>query len=388
MDYSMERGRTGQWLAQSVEGRDYEAFLPNDLPPVPSLQWGSELLSELTSAIANVARLDGAARLLPDLNLFLYSYIRKEAVLSSQIEGTQSSLSDLLMFESDSAPGVPLDDVTEVSCYVQALNEGIKRIQMGEDISITLLLDLHKILLSSGRGNRKDPGMIRTVQNWIGGKTPDRAMFVPPPPDNVIPCIQSLISFWKTSKEHTLIKAAYIHSQFETIHPFRDGNGRIGRLLITLLICQEKLISQPMVYLSLFFKENREEYYSKLQSIRTHGTWEDWLIFFLKGISQVTGSAFELTQKIQHLFEGDTNLIREKGGRKAGGMLELYRALQQSPILSIPKAEKILKTRVSKPTLYNAANGLVGLGILSPLHIDTSGTQIYSYSRYVNLLTD
>lgn len=382
----MIRGSTGTWLPQAVQGRDYDAFVPADLPPKPPLQWNTEIVNSLAAAMANVARLDGAARLLPDLHFFIYSYVRKEAVLSSQIEGTQSSLSDLLMFESSAFPGVPIDDVGEVVRYVQALELGIKRILAGESISLELLLDMHRTLLFSGRGASKDPGKVRDIQNWIGGQTPDRARFVPPPPSELPKCLGKLLNYWKTSTDNTLIKAALIHLQFETIHPFRDGNGRMGRLLIPLLLCQEKMIAEPMVYLSLYLKEHREVYYEKLQSVRVQGDWEEWILFFLKGISEVTESAFDVTKKIQDLFESDQSLIRSKGGRKSGGMSELYRAIQSSPILTIPKAEKILQNSVSKPTLYSAATELVKLGILSPLVLDSSGTQAYAYDKYITLL--
>ncbi len=382
----MQRGLTGKWIPQSSNGRDYEAFMPKLLPPNPAIQWNNEIVEALAKASGGVARLDGAARLLPELHLFIYSYIRKEAVLSSQIEGTQSSLSDLLMFESEAVPGVPIDDVNEVLRYVKAIESGIQRILAGESMSYSLLLDLHRILLSTGRGSDKDPGQIRTTQNWIGGPTPDRAKFVPPPPESVDSALNQLFEYWESSKDHTLIKAALIHLQFETIHPFRDGNGRIGRLLITLLMCQEALIAKPMVYLSLYLKENRDEYYSQLQAVRIHGDWESWLLFFLRGIADVTDTAFNVTKNIQTLFEKDIHLIRAKGGRKATGMQALYNAAQKSPILSIPKAEKILHHSISKPTLYTAATELVNLKILKPLNIDSSHTQLYAYQKYIDLL--
>lgn len=381
----MLRGITGAWLPQSIGGRDYDSFLPNQLPPNPPILWSQELFSKFTKALENLSRLDGAVRLLPDLHLFLYNYIRKEAVLSSQIEGTQSSLSDLLMLESEIVPGVPQDDAAEVLRYVQALNEGISRIRSGNDISIQMLLDLHRILLSTGRGSDKDPGLIRVKQNWIGGITPDRARFVPPPPNEVTHLIEQLVDFWNQSQEHTLVKAALAHVQFETIHPFRDGNGRIGRLLITLLLCKEKIISEPMVYLSLYFKENRDDYYNHLQNIRMAGDWEAWLAFFFEGVAQVTESALETIKKIQDLFEEDIKLVRENGGRKSRGMLELYHAIQQVPVLTISHAGQILKNSISKPTLYAAANELVKLGILKT-QLNTQGVQVYIYRKYIDLL--
>jgi Fic family protein len=381
----MQRGLAGSMLPQSVEGRDYESFLPKKLPPDPSIQWTSDLFEKFARAVENVSRLDGAARLLPDLDLFLYTYIRKEAVLSSQIEGTQSSLSDLLMLESEVAPGVPEDDTAEVLRYVNAVKDGIRRIRTGEQITLEMLLDLHRILLSTGRGSDKDPGEIREKQNWIGGATPDRARFVPPPPGEVRILLEELVYYWTNSKDHTLVKAALAHVQFETIHPFRDGNGRIGRLLITLLLCKEKLISEPMVYLSLFFKENRDQYYSHLQSVRTTGDWESWLSFFFEGISEVTDSALLMTKKIQNLFEDDMKLIRQNGGRKSRGMLELYRAIQQAPILTISHAGDLLQNVISKPTLYAAATELAKLGILE-VQLNRQNVQIHIYRKYLDLL--
>lgn len=382
---SMKRGATGKWLPQTVQGRDFESFLPFKLPPSPPLDWSPELISSFGRATAGAARLDGAARLLPHLNLFLYSYVRKEAVLSSQIEGTQSSLSDLLKHESEVAPGVPIDDVTEVSSYVQAINEGVRRVRLGEELSLDFILDLHKMLLASGRGASKEPGKVRQGQNWIGGLTPDRAIFVPPPHGHVLEALNNLIEYFNKSSDHTLVKAALSHVQFETIHPFRDGNGRIGRLLITLLLCKEKVISEPMVYLSLYFKEHRNEYYEQLQQVRTAGDWESWLVFFFNGVAEVAESAFKLTGKIQELFELDSKLIRESGGRKSRGMLELYRALQQAPGLTIPRAHKILGETVSRPTLYAAAIELNKLGIIST-DVNDQNVQMLFYDKYLLLL--
>lgn len=381
----MQRGPTGVWVPQSWQGRDFEAFVPHVLPPRPDIQWDPSLIQLFSRASAGVARLDGAARLLPDLHLFLYSYVRKEAVLSSQIEGTQSSLSDLLMHENEMIPGVPFDDVVEVSNYVAALDEGIARVRQGENISIDLLLDLHRILLAEGRGAARDPGCVRGGQNWIGGATPDRAIFVPPPVAEVRPSLETLLAYVRESADAPLLKAALAHVQFETIHPFRDGNGRIGRLLITVMLCSEKIISEPMVYLSHYFREHREDYYQKLQVVRETGDWEDWLRFFWTGLAEVTESAFEMTGQIQELFEKDSGVIRAEGGRRAHGMLELFRALQKTPVLTIAKASEHLAGTVSKPTLYAAANRLVELGIVSQ-GISSQGVQYYLYDRYVDIL--
>jgi Fic family protein len=383
----MIRGLTGKWVPQSIEGRDYESFIPYDLPPSPDIEWSSELFEKFTKAIECISRLDGAARLLPDLHLFLYNYIRKEAVLSSQIEGTQSSLSDLLMLESEVAPGVPKEDTAEVLRYVRALNEGVKRIQAGEEISISMLLDLHHILLSTGRGSDKDPGFIRDRQNWIGGLTPDRSRFVPPPPSELNNLLKQLEGYWNNSKDHILVKAALVHVQFETIHPFRDGNGRIGRLLITLLLCKEKLISEPMIYLSLYFKAHRNEYYDQLQKIRTKGDWENWLSFFLDGISEVSSLGLILTKKIHSLFEEDLKLIRDSGGRKSRGMLALFHIIQKVPVLTISYADEMLKSNISKPTLYVAASELIKLEILES-KLNSQNIQVFIYKKYLHLLME
>jgi Fic family protein len=247
----------------------------------------------------------------------LYLYIRKEAVLSSQIEGTQSSLSDLLLYETDEVPGVPLDDVQEVSCYVSALNHGLARIRGELPLSVRLLCEIHGVLLASGRGSEKMPGEVRTSQNWIGGTRPGNALFVPPPPYEVMPCLGALEKFLHNDpvRTPTLIKAALAHVQFETIHPFLDGNGRLGRLLITLLLCAEGAMSEPLLYLSLYFKTHRDTYYEQLQRVRVEGDWEAWLRFFLEGVistaEQATTTAhrvFVYSRYVEILSEGTTPL--------------------------------------------------------------------------------
>ncbi len=383
----MKRGLIGLWSQESKDGRDYDAFIPDNLPQSPSLEWSSELINSLAHATASVARLDGAAHNLPDLHLFLYSYIRKEAVLSSQIEGTQSSLSDLLMHESEILPGVPLDDVLEVSRYVSSLNQGIKMVRDGTRIDRTLILELHKILLLSGRGADKDPGEFRSVQNWIGGRTPDDCKFVPAPPSQVETKLENLFQYIEKSNDPTLVKAAIAHLQFETIHPFRDGNGRIGRLLITLLLCQEKLIKDPLIYLSLYLKHHRNEYYSYLQVVRLEGDWESWLIFFLRGISEVSDHAYNITNKIRLLFEEDEEKIRKNANRKKHSMLELFRVAKQTTVFTAPLAEKILGQSISKPTIYTAVQELCDLEILQT-QPNEKGTQVFYYKKYLNLLME
>ena len=257
------------------------AYIPPPLPPRPALDL--ELLYEkLEAANRALGRLDGVTSILPDTPLFLYMYVRKEALLSSQIEGTQSSLSDLLLYESDIAPGVPIDDVLEVSNYVAAMNLGLQRIRERVPNSNRLLREIHGVLLSKGRGSRKDPGEFRRSQNWIGGTRPGNARFVPPPPDKVADCMGDLEKYIheKSKRLPLLIRAALAHVQFETIHPFLDGNGRLGRLLITLMLQAEGVLREPVLYLSLFLKTHRDTYYDLLQQVRKSGDWEVWLEFF------------------------------------------------------------------------------------------------------------
>lgn len=324
------------------------------------------------------------ASILPETSVFLYSYVRKEAVLSSQIEGTQSSLSDLLLFENEEAPGVPLDDVQEVSNYVSALEHGMKRLREGFPISLRLICELHEILLSKGRGSQKNPGEFRTSQNWIGGTRPGNARFVPPPPQEVMPCLDRLEKFLHDDPEKTspLLKAALAHVQFETIHPFLDGNGRVGRLLITLLLCAEGTLRQPLLYLSLFFKTHRNLYYDLLNQVREEGDWEAWLLFFFEGVAVTGEQAFQTATRLNGLFQADRDRIAGIG-RAAHSALELHRHFQAHPVGSVREARTSL--HLSIPTLHSAAKHLVRLGILREL--PTKGTKhLYAYGAFLDTL--
>ena len=276
----MKRGLQGHYETVSTVGETVKAFIPEPLPPVPSLEITGDLQKKLNEAGFLLGKLDGSADLLPDVGIFLYMFIRKEAVLSSQIEGTQSSLSDLLLFELKEKPGVPLDDVQEVSNYVAAMTYGLKRLEEGFPLSLRLLREIHAELLAKGRGSGKNPGEFRHSQNWIGGTRPGNAFFVPPPPEEAVRCMGELEKFLHDEDIPLLIKAALSHIQFETIHPFLDGNGRVGRLLITLLLCNGGMLKQPLLYLSYYFKSHRQYYYDLLNSIRENGDWERWLDFF------------------------------------------------------------------------------------------------------------
>ena len=263
----MRRGETGKYDVTAVGGEQVRAFIPDPLPPVPALSFEGRLQLALEAAVLAIGRLDGVTTLLPDKSLFLYTYVRKEAVLSSQIEGTQSSLSDLLLFELDEAPGVPLDDVVEVSNYVAALEHGLKRLREDFPLSNRLIREIHGVLLSRGRGSGKEPGEFRRSQNWIGGSRPGNAAFVPPPHPAVPACMSALERFLHAEDDGlpVLVRAGLAHVQFETIHPFLDGNGRVGRLLITFLLCHAGVLQEPLLYLSLYFKQNRATYYALLE---------------------------------------------------------------------------------------------------------------------------
>ncbi len=382
----MQRGLTGYFAPISSVGEKCQAFVPHPLPPDPPIALDDALNELLNQAAMSVGRLDGIALLLPEPALFLYAYVRKEAVLSSQIEGTQSSLSDLLLFESDAAPGVPLDDVQEVSNYVNALNFGLARLGEGFPISLRLLREIHGVLLAKGRGSEKEPGEFRRSQNWIGGSRPGNARFVPPPPDLLLDGLGALEKFLHDDPGRTplLLKAALAHVQFETIHPFLDGNGRLGRLLITLLFCSEKALSQPLLYLSLYFKEHRDEYYRLLQEVRTSGDWEAWLEFFFIGVRETAEQAVSTARRLLDLFARDRAQVQGLG-RAAGSACRVHQALQNSPILSISRLAE--KTGLSGMTCGTVLHQLESLGMVRELTGGKYG-RLYSYQQYLDLLSE
>lgn len=376
--------RLGTYETTSVAGESVRAFLPPPLPPRPQLDITTARQDLLEKANRSLGRLDGVASIFPDPALFLYMYVRKEALLSSQIEGTQSSFSDLLLFESKELPGVPIDDVEEVSHYVAAMNHGLDRLRDGFPLSLRLIRELHKVMLSTGRGSTKAPGEFRATQNWIGGTRPGNAAFVPPPPHRVVECMGLLEKFLHDDPVKTplLIKAALAHVQFETIHPFLDGNGRVGRLLITLLLCAEGALAQPMLYLSLYFKTHRDAYYALLQRVRTEGAWEEWLDFFLDGVIDTTEQAVRAAQRILELFRADRARV-ENLGRPAASALRLHHAFQERAIFSIPGAAK--HVGVSQPTITASLEHLAKLGIVR----ETTGRKrrkVYVYDAYLKIL--
>jgi Fic family protein len=378
------RGLTGRFHTTAVGGEQVNAFVPAPLPPVPPLALDAVDYDLLERANRALGRLDGLATLLPDTSLFIYFYVRKEAVLSSQIEGTQSSFSDLLLFETHGAPGVPVEDVQEVSNYVAAMKHGLERLRGDFPLSLRLIQEIHGILLAKGRGSTKTPGEFRRTQNWIGGTRPGNALYVPPPPHEVMQCLGALEKFLHDEpvRTPTLLKAALAHVQFETIHPFLDGNGRLGRLLITFLLCVEGALSEPILYLSLYFKRHREEYYNLLQKVRLDGDWEAWLRFFLAGVLETADEAVQTAKAIRDLFERDRQRIVGLG-RLAGSALRVHDHMQRKPIFGIPAVAKALG--LSAPTVTVCVEQLVRLGLVREL-TQKQRNRLFAYSPYVDLL--
>lgn len=375
---------TGQYVTASTAGEQFKAFVPDPLPLMAALELSERHYELMEKANWALGRLDGMAALLPDTSLFLYFYVRKEALLSSQIEGTQSSFADLLLYESAEAPGVPLDDVLEVSNYVAALDHGLKRLREGFPLSLRLIREIHEVLMAKGRGSTKSPGEFRRSQNWIGGSRPGNARFVPPPPEYLMQCMGDLEKYLHAGHTPVLVKAALAHVQFETIHPFLDGNGRLGRLLITLLLCDQGALAQPLLYLSLYFKANRDRYYDLLQSVRLEGGWESWLEFFLEGVLETSEQAVAMAQQIQRLFEQDRLRIAQLG-RVSGSVLRLHQHLQNRPLLAIQKAAN--DTGLTRPTVATAMRLLADMGIVREL-TGKERHRLFVYSDYLTILNE
>jgi Fic family protein len=377
--------RLGSYVSTTTAGETVRAFVPPPLPPDPPVELGG-LFQQLDRANQALGRLDGLTTLLPDTRLFLYLYVRKEALLSSQIEGTKSSFSDLLLFENEAVPGVPIDDVEEVSNYVAAMQHGLRRIKGGFPLSLRLIREIHAILLRGGRGANKTPGEFRRSQNCIGGSRPGNAAFVPPPPERMMECLDRFEHFLHDEKHRlpVLVEAGLIHVQFEAIHPFLDGNGRLGRLLITLLLCAKGVLREPLLYLSLYFKTHRQRYYDLLQRVRTEGVWEEWTEFFLEGTEITAREAADTAVQILHLFEADRKKIRAMG-RKAASGLAVHEYLQAHPLTKIGPAAKDLK--LSIPTVTSALETLTKLKIAK----ESTGKRrdrLFAYPRYLNILSE
>lgn len=375
--------RLGSFVETSAGGERVRAYVPAPLPPNPPLDL-PQLMRVYERAIAAVGRLDGVTTILPSTPLFLYMYVRKEALLSSQIEGTQSSLSDLLLYENHEAPTVELDDVTEVSNYVAAIEHGVGRIRGGFPLSLRLIREMHGIILKSGRGATKQPGEFRRSQNWIGGTRPGNALFVPPPPDRLAECLGAFEQFLHTDDAGLppLIRAGLAHVQFETIHPFLDGNGRLGRLLITLILVEAGVLREPILYLSLFLKSRRDDYYRLLQEVRQAGAWEAWMEFFLTGVAKTAEQASESARELMAMFEAHRQKIRTLG-RSAPSALRVHEFMQARPIVSIRTVADALDA--SFPTASGALEKLAELNILREMTGKQRG-RIYAYSDYLALI--
>ncbi len=377
----------GSYVTISTVGNERaRAFVPSPLPPSPPIVIDGRLRQRLDEALLALGRLDGVSALLPDPDVFLYTYIRKEAVLSSQIEGTQSSLSDLLLAEIDEVPGVPLDDVAEVSRCVAAIEHGLARLRGGFPLSNRLLREMHEILLKEGRGATKQPGQFRRSQNWIGGTRPGNAVFVPPPADRLQNLMADLERFLHDRPERapTLLKAALAHVQFETIHPFLDGNGRVGRILITLVLIGEGVLREPLLYLSLYFKRHRREYYRHLGGVRESGDWTGWLEFFADAVIETAGSAVETSRRLTSLFEDDLDRIHAipRGG---GSAALVHAKFRQRPLWTIHRLMQ--ETGLAIPTVTRALESLRGLKIVREITGRRRG-RVFAYDQYIEALNE
>jgi Fic family protein len=377
--------RTGTYITQKTTHEHYKTYIPSTLPPSPPLDLEG-LYRHLDKATQAIAKLNAMAKSIPNHALFIYMYVRKEALLSSQIEGTQSSFSDLILFEHDQKTDVSIDDVEEVSNYVMAIQYGLKRLKEGFPLSLRLLREIHGILLKGGRGSSKQPGEFRKSQNWIGGTRPGNAAFVPPAPEYLIDCLSDLEKFLHEEKTKLpiLIKAGLAHVQFETIHPFLDGNGRLGRLLIILLLCENGVLDEPILYLSLYLKKNRSTYYNLLDEVRLRGSWEVWLEFFLDGIYDSATKACLTASNINTLFEKDILKIKTLGRAKFS-CLQIFEHLKMLPQVSVPLLENELQ--MTPPTIRSCLNHLVKLEILQEI-TGKDRNKIYVYKNYLNILEE
>lgn len=378
------QSRAGRFVQQQGGSDGYAAFIPAPLPPDPSIDFGPELHRASEDAAHALGRLDGASALM-DPDRLLYMYVRKEAVLSSQIEGTQSTLSDLLTYENEQAPGTPVTDVAEVSHYVAALQHASESIQSGRmPLTLRLIRETHAVLMRDGRGTRQAQGEFRRTQNWIGGSRPGNAKFVPPPPPQMQAALDNFEKYLHDAYGRTppILKAGIAHAQFETIHPFLDGNGRLGRLLISLLFVADGVLRRPFFYLSLYLKENRSDYYDALQRVRTHGDWEGWLRFYLVGVEAVARQATHTTQALSSLFREDEVRVRLVG-RSAATALRVYDALRHRVIVSTTRLTQDLD--LTWPAVQRAMERLEGLGIAREITGRARG-RMYAYARQLELL--
>lgn len=381
---NVNSGRSGRYVRQPS---GYRAFIPAPLPPDPPVRLSGELLALLSRADRALGRLDGSIHTLPHPDLFVAMYVRKEAVLSSQIEGTQSSLQDVLAAEARVLDANRPSDVSEVFNYIDAMNHGLDRLP-ALPVSIRLIREIHGRLLQGVRGDHLTPGDLRTSQNWIGpqGCTLNEATFVPPPPHDVARLLSDLERFLHADTDlPLLIKIGLAHAQFETVHPFLDGNGRVGRLLITFLLCEKQVLLKPVLYLSWYFKRHRQEYYDHLQATRDQGDWERWLAFFLRGVAEVSRQATETARNILGLRESHREQITRSLGRAAANGHRTLEYLYEHPILSVKDVQELIKTTF--PAANNLVANLRSLGILAEI-TGQARNRRFMYRDYLNLFRD
>jgi Fic family protein len=380
----MLRLAPGHYVTVTTAGEPFQAFVPPPLPPEPPVVWSAALRSRFDSALVALGRLDAVTSLLPNAALLLCSFVRKEAVLSSQIEGTQSSLADLLLYEIDEQPGVPVEDAREVSRCVAALERGLDKLRRGMPLCTRLLCEMHEVLMRHPGGRGKTPGEVRRSQVWIGGTRPGNAVFVPPPADALPDGLASLERFINDDPEPVppLIKAALAHVQFETLHPFLDGNGRLGRLLIVLQLVADGVLREPMLYPSLFFKTHRALYYELLNEVRLRGDWERWLDFFAEGIEASASQAVATANALLALVNADRDRIAGLG-RAAASALDVHQALQRQPIAT--SAALVKATKLTPATVNKSLAHLERIGIVAELTSRQRG-RVFSYRQYVDEL--
>jgi Fic family protein len=371
--------RTGKYITQLKGIAEYKAFIPNKVPF--KIEIDEELQSLLSKADLALGRLDGIAEILPDVDFFILMYVRKEATLSNQVEGTQATFADVLNAEIRVGDLEVHKDVDEILNYVKAMNYGLIRIKE-LPLSLRLIKEIHKILLDGVRGESKDPGEFRRSQNWVGGSSIERASFVPCPPQELMLALDNLEKFlYNDFRIPVLIKIGLLHSQFENIHPFLDGNGRVGRLLITFYLCQQKVLDKPLLYISEFFKKNRQEYYDRLNAVHEKDDIEGWLRFFLDGVAITANQAIATSKKIIKLREMDNKKILSLG-RVAPNAILVFNSLFHTPTVTIRDVEKI--TGLKNPNAISLTNKMVGLGILKEL-TGRKRNKVFRYQDYVNL---
>ncbi len=381
----MRRPTPGRYVTVTTATEPFQAYVPAPLPPSPPIEWSPALRRRFDDALVALGRVDALSAHLPNAALLLYSFVRKEAVLSSQIEGTQSSLADLLLFEIDEQPGVPLEDAQEVSRCVAALDEGLAKLRGGLPLCTRLLCDMHRVLLDHPRGRGKAPGEVRRTQVWIGGTRPGNAAFVPPPAEAVPDALAALERFLNDQPEPTppLLKAALAHVQFETIHPYLDGNGRIGRLLIVLQLVADGVLREPMLYPSLYFRTHRVRYYELLDGVRQHGDWEAWLEFFAEAVQASAAQVVTTANALLALVNADRERIASLG-RVAASVLAVHQALQRQPIATAGALASV--TGLTQATINKSLAHLEKLGIVGRLNERRRG-RVFSYRAYVDSLS-